>query len=124
VERPRLDVGPAGVDVRDPACDGDVIRYTSTLDKYDKDRLIHTVPCSRSRSSVSVLISYDEGNTWAVKKTIHLEGAAYSSATILPDWHIAVYYERGVSQGYDLVVQTMTLEWVTDGADKWTPPHE
>lgn len=108
-------------DVRDPACDGDIIRYTSTLDGYNKDRLIHTIPYSGSRSNVSVLISYDEGNTWPVKKTIHADSSAYSSAAVLPDGKIAVYYERGWSDGYDMVVSVMTLDWVSDGKDTWTP---
>lgn len=108
-------------DIHDPACNGDIVRYTSTKDGYDKDRIIHTIPYSRTRANVSVLISYDEGNTWPVKKVIQQNGAAYSSVAITADGHIAVYYERAAEGGWDLVAQVMDLEWVTDGDDKWTP---
>ena len=110
-------------DIVDPACDGDIIRYTSTVDGYDRNRLIHTIPYnSGSRKNVSILISYDESNTWPIKKTIHLASSAYSSAAVLPDGRVAVYYERGNGSGYDMTCAIMTLDWITDGKDTWTPP--
>lgn len=111
-------------EIRDPACNGDIIRYTSTKDGYDKDRIIHTIPYAGSRSNVSVLISYDETNTWPVKKTIHLAGSAYSSAAVLPDGRIAVYYEKEQGSGYTMAVAIVTLDWLSDGADHWTPPKK
>ena len=41
-------------DIPDPNCDGDIIHYTSTLDGYNKNRLLHTIPFSADRSNVSV----------------------------------------------------------------------
>ena len=111
-------------DIHDPACNGDCIRYTSTKDGYDKDRLIHTIPYSRTRSNVSVLISYDESHHWPVSKTIYAGGSAYSSAAVLPDGRIAVYYEKEKGSGYQLVLSIFTLDWVTDGADHWNPPSK
>lgn len=116
----------ANDDVKDPACNGDLVRYTSVVDGYDKDRLIHTIPYSKSRSNVSILISYDEGATWPEKKVIQSGGSAYSSVAILNDGTIAVYYEKHVGslwwQSFDLVVEFMSLDWVTDGRDTYTPP--
>ena len=111
-------------DVKDPACNGDIIRYTSTKDGYDKDRLIQTIPYSNSRSNVSVLISYDESNTWPVKKTIHLAGSMYSSAAVMPDGRIAVYYEKAKSGGNEMTCAIVTLDWLSDGKDHWTPPKQ
>ena len=46
----------------EPACNGDIVRYTSTLDGYDKDRILHTVPNhATERQNVSLFLSYDEG---------------------------------------------------------------
>jgi Neuraminidase (sialidase) len=69
-------------DITDPNCDGDFIRYTSTLDGYDKNRLVHTIPFAGTRRNVSVLVSYDEGTSWTVNKTIYPGASAYSSITI------------------------------------------
>lgn len=112
-------------DILDPNCNGDIIRYTSTRDGYNKDRIIHTIPYGKSRANLSVLISYDEGNTWPVQKVIHAGSAAYSSVTFSPiDGKIYLYWERGggADGGYDMVVTTLTLDYLTDGKDTWTPP--
>lgn len=111
-------------DIQEPGCNGEMILYTSTKDGYDKNRLIHTTPYSRVRENMTVLISYDEGKTWPVKKSIWLGTSAYSCATVTKDGRIVVYFEKGNVQndGFDIVACTMTLEWLTDGADKWTPP--
>ena len=72
------------------------------------------------------MVSYDEGNTWPVKKVIYANSAAYSSITFSPiDGKIYVFWERGGNADYsfDLVVPTLTLEYITDGNDKWTPPN-
>ena len=112
-------------DILDPWCNGDLIRYTSTLDGYNKNRLIHTIPYhATSRVNVSILISYDEGNTWPVQKTICSSGSAYSTAAVLPDGRIAVYYEKGSDNPYELVCAVMTLDWISDDSDTWTAATE
>lgn len=109
-------------EIRDPACDGDFIRYTSIIDGYDKNRLIHTIPYSNSRQNVSILLSYDEGKTWPVSKVIHAQGSAYSAAAFTDDGTIHVYYERGTNDGFDMVDSQFSLDWLTDGDDHFNPP--
>lgn len=110
----------------EPACNGDIIRYTSTKDGYDKDRLLLTLPYSNNgRVNMTVLISYDEGNTWPVSKSIYAGSSAYSSITFSPvDGKIYLYWEKGAASGsgYDMVVTTLTLDYLTDGKDTWKPP--
>lgn len=110
-------------EIIEPACDGDIIRYTSTKDGYNKNRLLHTIPYHpTNRANVSVLISYDEGETWPVKKSITTGGGAYSSITFTEDGTIYVYWEKDGHSLYDLVCTKLSLDWLTDGADHFELP--
>ena len=81
-------------DITAPACNGDMIRYTSENQGHDKNRLLHSVPYGNSRTDVTVYVSYDEGETWPVKKCIVPYSSAYSSLCILPDGTIGLYVEE------------------------------
>lgn len=104
-------------DVPDPNCDGDIIRYTSTLDGYNKNRLLHTIPFSADRSNVSVLMSTDEGATWPIRKTIFAGASAYSSITVLPDGTLGIYYENGENSIYQMYFVRFSLDWLSNGTD-------
>lgn len=103
------------------ACDADIVRYTSTKDGYNKDRLLHTLPNASNRTNVSMWISYDEGATWPLKKMLCEGTSAYSSITILPDGTIGVYLEQDESVPYKMYYLNFSLEWLTDGKDKYVP---
>lgn len=117
-------------DMIEPACNGDIVRYTSTKDGYDKDRILHTVPNDIStRQNVSIFISYDEAKTWSIKKTLCKALSAYSSIAILNDGTIGVYledrYYNPDEDDYDVYSThflNFSLDWLTDGADKYTAP--
>lgn len=101
------------------ACNADIVRYTSTLDGYDKDRLLHTLPNASDRSNVSMWVSYDEGVTWPVKKSLCQGKSAYSSVTILPDGTIGVYLEEDETIPYKMVFMRFSLDWLSNGADQY-----
>ena len=103
--------------ITDPNCDGDFIRYTSTLDGYNKNRLLHTVPFAGNRSNVSVLMSTDEGATWGTPKTIFPGASAYSSLTVLSDGTLGIYYENGESSTYQKYFARFSHNWLTNGTD-------
>ena len=109
--------------ITDPNCDGDFIRYTSTLDGYDKNRLLHSIPFAGSRKNVSVQLSTDEGTTWGAPKTIFSGASAYSSLTILPDGTIGIYYENGENSTYQMYFVRFSLNWLTNGADTFIPAN-
>lgn len=109
----------AWTDIWGNACDGDIIRYTSTKDGQSKDRLLHTLPNDASRKNVTVFLSYDEGQTWPVKKTLCAGTSAYSSLTILSDGTIGAYLEEDESNPYRMVFVRFSLNWLTDGADSY-----
>ena len=106
-----------------PACNGDMIRFTSENQGQDKNRLLHSLPYGNSREKVTVYVSYDEGQTWPTSKCIVPYSAAYSSLCILPDGTIGLYVEESYAgaSGYSTVFYNFSLEWLTDGNDAFDP---
>jgi len=99
----------------DPACNADLIRYTSTLDGYNKNRVLFSNCAATSRKNLTVRISYDEASTWTYSRVIDTGVTAYSAMTILADGSIGLYYEKGSS--IRMVFAKFNLEWLTTGRD-------
>jgi sialidase-1 len=125
----------ADPDLPDPDCQGSMIRYTRVDEGYTKNRILFSNPVSgnlgvgsvtsdpRGRFNVTVRLSYDEGKTWPVQKTILTGPGAYSSMTVFPDGSIGILFETGSRYGdfadhYSKeVFARFTLDWLTDGKD-------
>ena len=110
----------------EPVCQASMIRYTSTRDGYDKDRIVFSNPSkSRGRTSMTVKMSYDEGKTWPVSRTIHTGPSAYSCMTILADGSIGLFYEHGDKKSpYEkMKFLRFSLAWLTDSKDKLGKPY-
>ena len=110
-------------DITAPACNGDLIRYTSVNQGHDRNRLLHSVPYGTQRTDVTVYVSYDEGETWPASKCIVPYSSAYSSLCILPDGTIGLYVEEepNGTSGYSTVFYNFSLDWLTDGNDHFEP---
>lgn len=107
----------------DPACNASIVRYTAKADGYDKDRLLFcNAAHPEHRMNLAVKISYDNGETWSKEKVIFPGWAGYSSMTILDNGDIAVFFEKDGYTKNEVVV--FSLEWLTDGADKYTKPSK
>ena len=106
-----------------PACNGDMIRYTSVNQGDDCNRLLHSLPYGTNREKVTVYVSYDEGETWPVSKCVVPYGSAYSSLCVLPDGTIGLYVEEAYhgEAGYSMVFYNFSLAWLTDGNDIYDP---
>jgi sialidase-1 len=80
---------------------------------------------SRDRKNLSVKLSYDEGQTWPVNKTLEPSWSGYSDLAVLPNGTILCFYERGSGDGKSstkttrLTVARLNLEWLTDGKDSF-----
>jgi sialidase-1 len=103
----------------EPRCQASIFRYSLASDG-GKDRLLFSNPAHPdSRVNMTVKMSYDEGKTWAVAKTLHGGPAAYSCLAVLDGGEIACLYEAGDKGAYETIVfERFSLEWLTDGKDK------
>ena len=75
---------------------------------------------NRDRKNVSVKVSYDEGQTWAVNKTIEPGPSMYSDVAVTKSGTILCFYGRGEKPGFageSLRLARFNLEWLTDGKD-------
>ena len=89
---------------------------------HNKNRLLHSVPKGNQRTDVTVYISYDEGETWPVSKTIVPYSSAYSSLCVMPDGTIGLYVEEnpdGTIGNYLTAFYIFSLEWLTEGKDTY-----
>ena len=102
----------------EPRCQASFIRYSLASDD-SKNRLLFSNPAhTDSRVSMTVKLSYDEGKTWPVAKTLHAGPAAYSCLAVLGDGRIACLYEAGQNSPYETITfERFSLRWLTDGKD-------
>lgn len=106
----------------DPGCNGSIIRYTAVNDGYKKNRLLFANAKKEDcRENMTVRLSYDEGKTWTEGRTIYSGGAAYSSLTVLENGEIGLLFEK---EDYDeIVFVRFSLEWLTNGEDRYEKPQ-
>lgn len=122
----------------EPICMASIIRY-SLHPQSDKNRIVFANPHnlsrldgteapgkSRDRRNISIKVSYDEGQTWAVDKVLEPDYSAYSDLAVLPDGTILCLYETGRRGDKDkkkpssyagLKLARFNMEWLTDGKD-------
>ena len=100
----------------EPVCQGSILRYT-WADSQGKSRILFANPGgARERANGTVRLSYDEGATWPVAKTIQPGYFGYCCLTVLPDWSICCLFENdGCSKATFL---RFSLDWLTDGKDR------
>ncbi len=116
--------------IKAPACNGDIIKYPETPGLRNRSCILHSLPNDTAiRQNVSVMVSYDDGSTWPVKRTICPGYSAYSSMTILPDGTIGIVVEEGKwdnglpgEDSFDLYFMRFSLNWIINGSDMYVPP--
>ena len=105
------------------ACDGEYMVWCSTLDGNPWNIAFETLPNSSSRQNVSICLSTDEGETFGTPKTICPWSSGYSTAVVLPDGTLGVYYEEDGhynANNYVLRFVRFSLDWASDGQYKFT----
>lgn len=100
----------------EPECQASILRYTDPLDGL-KSRILFANPASqKGRRNGTVRLSYDEGKTWPITKTVYSGGFAYCCLTVLPDRAIGCLFERDDYKA--ITFARFTLAWLTDGKDQ------
>ena len=108
-------------DLPSSASNGDIIYYTSTLNGFDKNRIItmfDSVPYTEATppGSPKLYWSYDEGKTWK-GFLIHSGNAGYSSLAILKDGSIGILAEIGGSWNGPIYFMRLNMKYITSGKD-------
>jgi sialidase-1 len=68
---------------------------------------------------MTVRLSYDEGTTWPVSKTVYAGPSAYSCLTVLKDGTIGLFYETGKKGLVETIsFARFNLEWLSDETDR------
>jgi sialidase-1 len=119
----------------EPICMAGLVRY-STIKTGGRNRILFSNPYNlerrdgknvpgmpRDRRNVSVQLSYDEGKTWAARKSIEPGWSGYSDLAVARDGTILLLYERGGANADRFRTEALTvarfpLAWLTDGKDK------
>jgi sialidase-1 len=108
----------------EPVCMGSTARLTEKPD-YEKNRIIFANPHNaedRRRQNVTIKLSYDEGETWPVMRSIEPGASGYLDVAVGPDKMIYCFYERGQTghhfQTAYLCMARFNLEWLTQGVDR------
>jgi sialidase-1 len=112
----------------EPVCAASIVRY-STHPPDDRNRILFSNPDSEgipgvgahqfhARQILTVRMSYDEGQTWPVKKVIDPGVTGYSDLAVAPDKTIYCIYEAGANRGHEtdnshITVARFNLAWLT-----------
>lgn len=101
---------------------GDIIYYTSTLNGWDKNRIItmfDSVPYTKATppGNPKLYWSYDEGKTWEGRQ-MHSGEAGYSSLAILKDGSIGILAEIGGAWNGPIYFMRVNMRYLTSNADK------
>ena len=105
------------VTLPDPACNGDIMRYAPPCEAHPHGILLHSIPAdSTDRRNVSIALSYDDGRTWPVRRTVWDCPAGYSSLTRLADGTIGLLTEVGDwDSGFEIRFTRLSYDWLTAG---------
>jgi sialidase-1 len=121
-------------DLPDPVCFASLTRLSLKKKGRGRNRLLFSNPdnvtrvdgkqtVSKDRVKLTVHLSYDEGKSWTVKRSLEEGSSGYSDMSVLPDGTILCLYETGRAPGSfpdrKLVLARFNLEWLSEGKDSW-----
>lgn len=103
----------------EPICQASIRRV-----RWPKDRpkggdggkgvILFSNPASETgRTNMTVRLSYDDGQTWPIAKSLHPGPAAYSDLAVLADGKPACLYEAGQRNPYESIIfARFDIEWL------------
>jgi len=106
-----------GVAVAPVACA--LERFALRTPGGERNCLLWTGPTGTERKRLRLLISDDEGKTFARERLISDQYAAYSDLTILKDGTVGVLWERGADAGYQFITFTrLSQAWLGEDSSR------
>ena len=83
-------------DITTPVVQNSAVRFTATDRGDDRNILVYSGPGHpTSRRDLTILLSFDEGDSWVMKNVLHPGPAAYSDLVKINGEQIGVLYEAG-----------------------------
>lgn len=99
----------------EPVCQASIRRY-SWPERCENIILFSNPASETDRANMTVRLSYDEGDTWPIAKTLNPGPSAYSCLAVLPNGEIACLYEGGEEHRREaIILAIVTLEWLKTG---------
>jgi sialidase-1 len=97
----------------EPVCQASILRFS-----WPKSRqpgvVLFSNPASTKRENLTVRLSYDDGATWPVGRTLFAGASAYSCLVVLPGQTAGCLYECGVKNPYEkIVLARFPVQWLT-----------
>ena len=100
----------------DTACQGSILRHSLRQKGQDRAAILFANPADTDgrRMNMTVRLSYDDGKTWPVARTVHPGPCAYCCLVSLPDGSVGLLYENGDEWRYERIsFARFDLEWLT-----------
>jgi sialidase-1 len=98
----------------DPVCQASILRYNWPKGA-EWGRILFSNPASAHRQNMTVRISYDDGKSWPISKSLHSGPSAYSCLAVLPDRIIGCLYERGNANAYEkITLAQFPMGWLEE----------
>ncbi len=101
--------------IPDPACQGSILRLTTTNDSTVSRIVFANCFSSSSRVAMTLRLSYDEGVTWPVSNLVYSGVSGYSALTRLANGEIGLLNEVNNFARIDFVHRSVSA--ITGGAD-------
>jgi sialidase-1 len=92
----------------EPVCQGSLLQTPYGLMFSNPDSIL-------VRENLTIRLSYDDGQTWALSKTLYEGPSAYSALSILPNGGLACLYEKGENNLYETIsFARFSKKWLKD----------
>ncbi len=99
----------------DTACQASILQHPFRQPGHDKNPILfaNAAATFQNRVNMTVRMSYDDGSTWPVAKSIHPGPSAYCCLVSLPDGSVGLLYEGGDWVYERITFARFDLEWLT-----------
>ena len=105
----------------DVACQATILRHPFRQKGQDRDPILFANAAAstekQARVNMMVRMSYDDGNTWPVARTVHPGPSSYACLVSLPDGSVGLLYEGGAWRYEHINFARFDMEWLTQGND-------
>ena len=103
----------------DTSCQASILRHPFRHQGQERVAILFANPAStfQKRVNMTVRMSYDDGNTWPVARTLYPGPCDYCSLVSLPDETVGILYSNGegANRCTRMTFARFDLEWLTQG---------